>query len=237
MKTLNTHKLATLALGACAAAITGCSMLSPTSPGGKAASVATTTTTGTTTTTTTTTSNSVSTTVPTADVIPGRIMAALTLPATTATPTPAPLVSTLTGNFATALTQQGPNLTTVADPATATGASAVPLIAFAACNDVTPAAYGVTTSGTITAQKTNIVNAGLTIVNQCTAGLAASGSLNTSVTQLFNDLITADSGTLPADAATYSPALVAASPAGTTAQAFISVCTAATSFCVSMLTF
>jgi hypothetical protein len=180
----------------------------------------------------------ISTSVPMFDVIPGRIENALTLPATTASPSPSPLVNALSGNFATALVQQGPNLSVVSDPSTATGANAVPLLAFAACNDVKPASYGVSTSGSISSQATNIVNAGLAIVNQCSAGLAASGtSLNTSVTKLFTDLTTANSGTLPADAATYNPPLVAASPVATTAQAFISVCSAATTFCTSMMSF
>jgi hypothetical protein len=239
-----------------AAAMTGCSLISAgsgsgsssasgsasnqTSGVGTTGTTTTTTTTGGTTTTTTSPSGStsVSTTVPMFDNIPGRIQNALTLPATTATPSPVPLVSTLTGNFATAVTQQGPNLAVVSDPATATGGDAVPLMSFAACNDVKPASYGVTTTGTVAAQATNIVNAGLTIVNQCTAGLAATGTaLNTSVTKLFTDLTTANSGTVPTDAATYTPALVAASPAATTTQAFIAVCTAATTFCTSMLSF
>ena len=220
----------------------GSAISSSSGSGVSTTSTTTTTSTGTTSTTgtgTTTTPAVIqySTTVPTADVIPGRIKNALTLPATTATPAPVSLVSTLTGNFATALALQGPNLT-VSDPSQASGAGAVPLLSFAACNDVKPASYGVTTTGTLATQSAAIVAAGLTIVNQCTAGLAAAGTtLNTSVTQYFTDLNTANGGTLPSDAATYSPALVAASPAATTTQAFIAVCTAATEFCVDMLSF
>ena len=103
--------------------------------------------------------------------------------------------------------------------AVATGAGAVPLLVYAACNDVKPASYGVTTTSSIATENSALVAAGLMIVNQCTANLAASGtSLNSQVSTIFSTLISSDS-----------------SNGATTAQTFISVCTAAASFCVSML--
>lgn len=244
MKAYNTRKLVVLAGVAYAVMVTGCSIVPGAGSGNGSATVSGINNGnnnnnggggG--------SSNSISTTVPTVDVIPARIANALTLPATTASPSPSPLVNPVTSkNFSTVLAQQGPNLAITTDPASATGAGAVSLLAFAACNDVTPGAYGVTgtlTSGVASAaQSSQIVAAGLTIVNQCTAGLAASGSsLNTSVSQYFSDLVAADSGTAPADASSYNPPLVAASPAGTPSQSFISVCTAAVSFCVGMMSF
>src|SRR5271156_1733090 len=98
MKIQNTQKLMVLALIATAAASTGCSMVAGKSGGTSAASVSGDTSGGGGTTTTTgggtvtAVSNSVGTTVPMFDQIPGRIMAALTLPATTASPTPTSLV-------------------------------------------------------------------------------------------------------------------------------------------------
>ena len=215
MKTLNVEKLVVLAIAAYAAAGTGCSMM----PGGQnAATVSTTTeTTG-----GTTTATSISTTVANVDNVAIRIQNALTLPTPNPSASPNPsLVSPLTGNFATVVAQQGPNLSTTTDPATASGAGAIPLLAYAACNDVKATSYGVTTTGTITAQGPAIVAAGMTIVNQCTANLAATGtSMNSPAAAIFTTLVSQDS-----------------TAGATTAQAFISVCTAATSFCVSMLSF
>ena len=236
MKAPNTRKLLVLTVVAYVAASPGCSMvgqkLGLDENVSKTASTSSAVTTGgsvntgspgSTTGVTSSGSDSVSTTVANVDNVSTRIQNALTLPATTASPSPVPLVNPLSGNFATVLAQQGPNLATTTNPNTATGAGAIPLLAYAACNDAKASAYGVTTSGTVAAQTANLVNAGLTIVNQCTAGLAASGtSLNSQVASIFTTLITSNA---------------AASPAATTAQDFISVCTAATSFCVSMMSF
>jgi hypothetical protein len=153
-----------------------------------------------------------------------RIQNALTLPQPNPTASPnAPLVSYLSKNFRTAAAQQASNLSTTSNPLTASGVASVPLLAFAACTDVSPSSYGV--SGTLTSaptstQSTAIVKAGLTIVNQCTANLAASGSdLGNQASAIFTSQL-------------------AGVPSGTTAsQAFVAVCTAATTFCVSMTGF
>jgi hypothetical protein len=225
MKTLKIEKLVMLAIVAYSAGSTGCSMMPGGNNPGVAASGGSSTgsneTTSGTTTAGTTAVTSFSTTAANADNVTGRILNALTLPATTATPTPTSLVSLSTGNFATVNVQQSANLSTTTDPATATGAGAPPLLAYAACNDVKATSYGVTTTSSIATETTLLVAAGLTIVNQCTAGLAASGTtLNPQVSSIFSTLVSQDS-----------------TSGATTAQAFISVCTAATSFCVSMLSF
>jgi hypothetical protein len=169
---------------------------------------------------TTVAANQISSSVPNDDSVVARIQNALIPTGSTTS-----AVSSLKGNFATALTQQGPNLSSTSNPVTATGASANSLLAYAACNDAPAATFGVTTTSSATSQQTNLINAGLEILNTCTANLAASGtSLNTQATTIFQTL-------LASNAAPTSGA------AATTAQDFISVCTAAVSVCVSMLSF
>jgi hypothetical protein len=157
-----------------------------------------------------------SSSVPNADNIVARVQNALTLPTGSAS-----LVNPAAGNFKTALGQQSSNFSSTSNPLLASGAGSIPLLSYAACSDVNATSYGVTTSGTLTSQTSAIVAAGLTIVNQCTANLAAPGStFNMPVTQAFQNLVSND-----------------AAASATTSQTFISVCTAATSFCVSMLGF
>jgi hypothetical protein len=152
------------------------------------------------------------------DNIVGRVSNALRLPSGTTS-----LVNPNAGNFKTAIAQQSSNFSTTSNPMLASGAGAVPLLAYAACTDVNASSYGVTTGSSLSSQTNALVAAGLTIVNQCTANLAAAGtSLNTQVSSTLSSLVAADG---------------AANPPATTSQAFVSVCTAATSFCVSMLSF
>ena len=126
------------------------------------------------------------------------------------------------GNCNKVLTQLQNNLPSTTNPVNATGLDQVPLLVYAACADAAKSSsvFGVNTSAKVSAQLSNLVNAGVSMVNQHVGNLAASGPLQSQVAAVFTQLVTND---------------VAAG--ATTSMAFISVCLAANSFGVAMTGF
>src|SRR5579885_1618199 len=128
-------------------------------------------------------------------------------------------VSQTAGNFKTVLAQVSPNLPTTTNPIKAVGFDQGPILANAACSDITTAniksVFGVDTTQSITSQRTNLINAGLKILdNVLGKGTATSGPLSSQAAAIFGTLVDAD--------ATIS--------GETTTIAFNSVCIAAVDF-------
>ena len=125
------------------------------------------------------------------------------------------------GNFAAALNQVQGNLPNSPNPSSATGLDQIPLLIFGACTDVKPATYSVNTSLSVASNMTNLVNAGVQMVNQHIGGLAATGTpLNQQVSAIFTQLVNADT-----------------TAGASTATTFLSICMAANSFGVGMTGF
>lgn len=123
-------------------------------------------------------------------------------------------------NFRAAILQLSVNLPQDTNPNLATGLDQVPLLAYAACSDVLPSAYGITGSS-IPAARGALIAAGVKIVDAHTAGLGSSGPLAPQVAQIFGKLV--DENTRVA---------------GETVQmAFISVCMTASTFGAQMMGF
>jgi hypothetical protein len=152
--------------------------------------------------------NSVSTSVPSDEAIVGRIQKGL------------PSVNPNAGQFKAALAQVSSNLPTVTDPIKATGLEQIPLLVYAACTDVNPSTYKINIKQSVSANTAQLIDAGIQMVNQHVANLAATGSLNQQVSAVFSKLIQDD---------------VAAG--ASTAMTFVSVCLAANSFGVGMMGF
>ena len=192
-----------------AAAISGCTLVSGTSKSQNALSAAQSPSLGTSTTSSSITSvPSQSTSVPTADAIVGRIQKGI------------PTANPNAGNFKTVLAQVQQNLPSTSDPTKATGLEQIPILVFAACSDINPSTYSVNVNTSLSANMTNLVSAGVTMVNQHVGNLAASGQLNQQVAAVFTTLINSN---LAAGAST--------------AMTFVSICTAANSFGVGMVGF
>lgn len=158
--------------------------------------------------------------VPTAAAVVGRIEKGLTVNGTS-------LVSVAAGNMKTAYAQVSTNLPSVTDPTKATGLDQIPLLVYAACTDISgnsttlKSDYSITSSGSVSSNMTNLVAAGVAMINNHTGNLAASGTaLNSQVSAIFTTLVNAD-----------------ISAGATTAQAFNTVCMAANSFGVGMMGF
>ena len=154
-----------------------------------------------------------STSVPSADAITGRILKGI------------PSVSPMAGNFKNALGQFASSLPQTTNPTKAGGLDKIPLIAFAACSDVTSSTlsstYNINVGGSLSSNTNSLIAAGVQMVNAYVGNLAAQGTaLNTQVTSVFSQLVAND-----------------ASAGASTSSAFISVCMAATSFGVTGLGF
>jgi len=99
------------------------------------------------------------------------------------------------GNFLASMNQLGTNLPENTNPNVATGFDQVPLLAYAACSDIAPTAYGITQTATsaaaadLTAARTNLIAAGVNILDQHTGGLASTGPLATGVRDIFGKLL------------------------------------------------
>ena len=99
------------------------------------------------------------------------------------------------GNFAASLGQLGTNLPENTNPNVATGFDQVPLLAYAACSDIAPTAYGVTqnaastTAADLTAARANLIAAGVNILDQHTGGLASTGPVASQVSGIFGKLL------------------------------------------------
>jgi len=90
-------------------------------------------------------------------------------------------------------------------------------MAFAGCNDVKPSDWGVTVSSTVSAQTTNLINAGINMLNNHVGGLASNSAFQPQVAAVFQTLLS-------------DPAYAS----GTVQQAFLGICTAAQTFGVGM---
>jgi len=124
-------------------------------------------------------------------------------------------VSPLSGNFKTAYTQVGTNLPQTTNPQLATGYGQALLLAYGACSDVQSGAYGVNFNNPASGQTNTLVQAGVTMLNTNTGGLASADPASApSVAAAFQQLVTADE----------------AVSGETTQQVFVSVCMAAATY-------
>lgn len=134
--------------------------------------------------------------------------------------------TTANSNFARSLAQVQGNLPKVTDPLKVTGFDQVELLAYGACSDLTltntpimQTVYGVQRAGTIAANSTALVNAGMRILDVHTAGLASNSAASANVRAKFQDLVTK----------------VGAVGGNTSTIAFMAVCIAANTAGSSML--
>jgi mono/diheme cytochrome c family protein len=131
-------------------------------------------------------------------------------------------------NTAKALAAVQFSLPATTNPLAASGQGDIPILIYAMCSDVSTSMvksyFGVDTtlSPTATGTQTALINAGLQIVNLYVGGLAASGSSNPTIQSLNAQVTTAFQTLINANAA--------ASPAATTLQDFVFICTAANTF-------
>lgn len=126
------------------------------------------------------------------------------------------------GNFARSLTQVSSNLPQVTDPLKVTGFDQVQLLAYAACSDLTTGntplmqtRYGVTKAGTITAQSTALVAAGMKMLDAHLAGLASTSSSSAKVTSALQTLVQKVNVTGNNATIAFMAVCVAANTAGT----------------------
>jgi hypothetical protein len=117
-------------------------------------------------------------------------------------------------NTATAYTALFSNLPQTSDCTKAVGYDNAQLFIYAACSDLAAqtAPLGVTITGSITTQQTNLINAGLKIVDNYTGGLGSGSTATSGITTALTNLVTGVGAT--------------AAPA-TTKVAFMDVCIAA----------
>lgn len=137
-------------------------------------------------------------------------------------------VNSQAGNFAKGLAQVKSNLPKVSDPTKATGYDQTQLLVYAACSDLTTGTtplmqskYSVTKAGTVAANKTALISAGMTMLDQYTAGLASQGTAVTQVNTALSTLVDQ----------------IGAVTGNTSTIAFMSVCIAANSAGTSLLGF
>ncbi len=146
---------------------------------------------------------------PTADAVIGRIRNTLIG------------VDPLAGNFAKAVAQVKPNLPQLTNPVQATGLDQIPLLVYGACTDAKLASYSVPTTGTISANSTALVAAGMKMLDAGLAGLASQGASSADFQAALQALVS----TLAADKTTTQ----------TMTTSFIAVCMASTTAAVSMV--
>ncbi|MBY0471606.1 hypothetical protein K2X30_10615 [bacterium] len=127
-------------------------------------------------------------------------------------------VNPMAGNFQRSLAQVRTNLPKVSDPTQASGYDQVQLLVYGACSDLTTgntpimqSRYGVTANGTIAANTTALVNAGMRMMDQYTAGLASASPATDAARAAFQSLVSR----------------VGATATNTSRIAFMSVCIAA----------
>lgn len=137
-------------------------------------------------------------------------------------------VNPQTANFARTLAQVKSNLPKLTDPLKSSGFDQVQLLAYGACSDLTTgntplmqSKYGVTKAGTIAAQQTALVAAGVKMLDQHVAGLASQSSASAAVNAAFASLVQK----------------VAAVQGNTSTIAFMAVCIAANTAGSSMMSF
>lgn len=137
-------------------------------------------------------------------------------------------VRSTAGNFSRALTQVKSNLPSVTDPTKATGFDQIQLLVYGACSDLTTGTtplmqsrYNVTLNASIANNQANLVNAGLRMLDQYTAGIATSSTATVAIQSALTKLVT--------DLATNST--------NTSRIAFMSVCIAANTAGTSLLGF
>lgn len=130
------------------------------------------------------------------------------------------------GNFQRALGQYLPNMPKVPNVNNASGFDQIQLLIYAACSDLTTGGtplmqsrYGVQVNGSVASNQTALVNAGLRMLDQHTAGLATQGPDNAQLTTILTTLV-------------QNQAAVATN---TSKMAFMAVCIAANTAGTTML--
>lgn len=137
-------------------------------------------------------------------------------------------VSPTAGNFKSSLAQVKNNLPKVTDPTKATGFDQAQLLVYAACSDLTTgnpglmaSKYNVTKNATIANNKAALIQAGVTMLDQYTAGLASQGPTAANVVSAYDALIqkiAADAGNNSTIA--FMSVCIAANTAGSTLMSF-----------------
>lgn len=137
-------------------------------------------------------------------------------------------VTSTTGNFAKALAQIKSNLPITTDPTKATGFDQVQLLVYGACSDLAAnqgalmlSKYNVKATGTIASNQAALVAAGVKMLDQHVAGLAAQGPASAQVTTALTTLVSQ----------------ISAVTANTSTIAFMAVCIAANTAGSSMMGF
>jgi hypothetical protein len=109
------------------------------------------------------------------------------------------------------------NLPMVSDSNNSSGADQFSLLAFAGCNDIAPSSFGVNAADTVANQTSNLIQAGVLLVNNHVGGLASTTAFQSQVQAVFQTLINDPSNSH-----------------STTQQLFAQVCTAANTFGLGM---
>ncbi len=130
------------------------------------------------------------------------------------------------GNFLAAITAVRTNLPRVANPLEASGFDQVQILAYAACSDLTrgnnpvmQSVYNIQPGQSITANQAALIAAGVRILDQNAAGLAAGSSASAQVTTVLTNLVQAQ----------------AANAGNNSTMAFMAVCIAATTAGATLL--
>jgi hypothetical protein len=130
-------------------------------------------------------------------------------------------VSVSTGNTKLAYALVSANLPQTTDCTKSVGYDAAQLLGYAACSDLTtgntPVAqskYNVTLNGTLAANKTALLAAGVTMLNGYTGGVAGSSSATTGINAALTTLITPTNGTDATSKIAFMNVCLAATTAG-----------------------
>jgi hypothetical protein len=137
-------------------------------------------------------------------------------------------VSSRSGNFSRALRQLKTNLPKVSDPTQASGYDQAQLLVYAACSDLTTggtpkmqSVYNVAANSSISKNQSALIDAGVKMLDQYTAGLASQSSSSGDVKNALTDLvqkISSQSGSTSKIA--FMSVCIAANTAGSTMMGF-----------------
>jgi hypothetical protein len=137
-------------------------------------------------------------------------------------------VSSISGNFSKAVIQLKTNLPQVSDPTKATGFDQIQLLVYAACSDLTTGSpskmqsvYKVDPAKNITTNKSALLAAGITMLDQYVAKLASQGPTSTQVSAAVNKVIDQISaGATNTTKIAFMSVCIAVNTAGTTLMGF-----------------
>ncbi len=137
------------------------------------------------------------------------------------------MIAPTSGNFARALGQVRTNLPKVSDVHKASGFDQVQLLAYAACSDLTTGGtplmrsrYNIIPTSTVAANQAALISAGMSILDQHTAGLASQGPNAAQVTTVITNLVQAQVTNASTSTVAFMTVCIAANTAGATMLGF-----------------